>query len=76
MQLELKPASELPMLVAQRIFTINTVTKQKENLVLSAKTTRFEPTSPVVVITPPPPWDGGTARTAIQVHAINLIELG
>ena len=26
--------------------------------------------------TPPLPWDGGMARTAIQVHAINLIELG
>ena len=24
----------------------------------------------------PLPWDGGMARTAIQVHAINLIELG
>ena len=22
------------------------------------------------------PWDGGTAQTAIQVHAFNLIELG
>ena len=29
----------------------------------------------VVVITPPLPWDGGTARTAIQVHAVNLIEI-
>ena len=29
----------------------------------------------VVVITPPLPRDGGTARTAIQVHAINLIEI-
>ena len=26
--------------------------------------------------TPPLPWDGGMAQTAIQVHAINLIELG
>ena len=26
--------------------------------------------------TPPLPWDGGMARTAIQVHAINLIKLG
>ena len=26
--------------------------------------------------TPPLPWDGGTARTAIQVYAVNLIELG
>ena len=26
--------------------------------------------------TPPLPWDGGMARTAIQAHAINLIELG
>ena len=26
--------------------------------------------------TPPLPWDGGMARTEIQVHAINLIELG
>ena len=30
----------------------------------------------VVVITPPLSRDGGTTRTAIQVHAINLIELG
>ena len=29
----------------------------------------------VVVITPPLPQDGGTARTAIQVHADNLIEI-
>ena len=29
----------------------------------------------VVVITPPLPWDGGTVRTAIQVHAVNLIEI-
>ena len=29
----------------------------------------------VVVITPLLPQDGGTARTAIQVHAVNLIEL-
>ena len=29
----------------------------------------------VVVITPPFPRDGGTARTAIQVHAVNLIEI-
>ena len=29
-----------------------------------------------VVVTPPLPRDGGTARTAIQVHAVNLIELG
>ena len=28
----------------------------------------------VVVITPPLPRDGGTARTAIRVHAVNLIE--
>ena len=28
-----------------------------------------------VVITPPLSWDGGTARTAIQVHAVNLIEI-
>ena len=27
----------------------------------------------VVVITPPLPRDGGTARTAIQAHAVNLI---
>ena len=26
--------------------------------------------------TPPLSWDGGMARTAIQVHAIHLIELG
>ena len=26
--------------------------------------------------TPPLPWDGGTARTKIQVHAVNLTELG
>ena len=30
----------------------------------------------VVVITPFLPRDGGTARTANQVHAVNLIELG
>ena len=30
----------------------------------------------VVVIKPPLPQDGGTARTAIQVHAVNLIEIG
>ena len=29
----------------------------------------------VVVITPPLPGDGGTARTAIQVHAVNLIDI-
>ena len=29
----------------------------------------------VVVITPPLPRDGGTARTAIQVYAVNLIEI-
>ena len=28
-----------------------------------------------VVITPPLPRDGGTARTTIQVHAVNLIEI-
>ena len=32
--------------------------------------------SVVVVITPLLPRDGDTARTAIQVHAVNLIELG
>ena len=26
--------------------------------------------------TPPLSWDGGMMRTAIQVHVINLIELG
>ena len=30
---------------------------------------------PVVVITPPLPWDGYMARTAIQVHTVNLIEI-
>ena len=29
----------------------------------------------VVVITPPFPRDGGTARWAIQIHAVNLIEI-
>ena len=29
----------------------------------------------VFVITPPLPRDEGTARTAIQVHAVNLIEI-
>ena len=29
----------------------------------------------VVVITPPLPREGGTARTAIQAHAVNLIEM-
>ena len=33
-------------------------------------------TTEVVVITPPPPRDEGTARTVIQVHAVNLIEIG
>ena len=28
-----------------------------------------------VVITPHPARDGGKARTAIQVHAVNLIEI-
>ena len=28
-----------------------------------------------VVVTPFLPRDGGTARTAIQVHAVNLIEI-
>ena len=27
------------------------------------------------VVTPPLPRDGGTALTAIQVHAVNLIEI-
>ena len=31
--------------------------------------------SVVVVITTPLPPDGGTARTAIQVHTVNLIEI-
>ena len=30
----------------------------------------------VVVVRPSLPRDRGTARTAIQVHAVNLIELG
>ena len=30
----------------------------------------------VVVIAPPLFQDGGTAQTAVQVHAVNLIELG
>ena len=29
----------------------------------------------VVAIAPPLPRDGGTARTEIQVHAVNLIEI-
>ena len=29
----------------------------------------------VVVITPPLPRDRGTARMALQVHAVNLIEI-
>ena len=29
----------------------------------------------VVLITPPLPQDGGMARTAIQVHAVNIIEI-
>ena len=29
----------------------------------------------LVVITPPLPQDRGTARTAIQGHAVNLIEI-
>ena len=30
----------------------------------------------VVVITPPLPRDGGTARTAMKIHAVNLVKLG
>ena len=30
----------------------------------------------IVVVIPPLPQDGGMARTAIQVYAVNLIELG
>ena len=30
----------------------------------------------VIVVTPFLPRDGGTARTAIQVHAVNPIEVG
>ena len=30
----------------------------------------------LLVVLPPLPRDGGTARTAILVHAVNLIELG
>ena len=30
----------------------------------------------VVVVTPPLPRDGGTARPAIHVYAVSLIELG
>ena len=30
----------------------------------------------LVGLPPPLPWDRGMARTAIQVHAINLIKLG
>ena len=30
----------------------------------------------VVVVIPALFWDGGTAQTTIQVHAVNLIELG
>ena len=29
----------------------------------------------IVVITSPLPRDGGTAQTAIQVHAVNIIEI-
>ena len=29
----------------------------------------------VVLITPPLPRDGGTAQTAVQVYAVNLIEI-
>ena len=29
----------------------------------------------VVAITPPLLWDEGTAQTALQVHAVNLIEI-
>ena len=36
----------------------------------------FEKCLVIVVITPPLPWDGDMARTAIQVHAVNLIEIG
>ena len=33
-------------------------------------------TTQVGWFTLPLPWNGGMARTAIQVHAISLIELG
>ena len=39
-------------------------------------TSRLETTLCCCWFTPPLPWDGGMARTTIQVHAINLIELG
>ena len=39
------------------------------------KSEQCRQSSDVVVITPPLPRDGGTARTAIQVHAVNLIEI-
>ena len=29
----------------------------------------------VVMVTPPHFWNGGAARTAIQVHAVHLIEI-
>ena len=35
----------------------------------------FQKAVVVVVITPPLPRDGGTARTAIQIHAVNLVEI-
>ena len=35
----------------------------------------FERTCCVVVITPPLSRNGGTARTAIQVHGVNLNEI-
>ena len=35
----------------------------------------FEFRTVVVVITPPFLRDGGTARTAIQVHAVNLVDI-
>ena len=37
---------------------------------------KFSRKNVVVVITPPLPRDGDTTLTAIQVHAVNLIELG
>ena len=42
---------------------------------VSSLKAKFFPAVVVVVITPPLPRDGGTARTAIQVHTVNLIAI-
>ena len=46
-----------------------------ESSCITKPITDFSPNFVVVVITPLFPQDGGAARTAVQVHAVNLIEI-